>query len=402
MKKLIWAGLLLIIAGGIALFSIDYNVDATDEDRVGIVNFIRGEVKAGPENNLRMSYVNQVLPSGNIVSTGNNSNAVVDLLNGSYLSLNSNTQIKINGARIAAGGANNQMSIGVIRGSVRVMTSAEAGQQGFNIATPSSQAGVRGTEFLVGVADTGASNIMVMEGSVAVVGSGNNKEPVAVSTGQKSQIELNQNATTTNQAEQVRNVPAVGANGEEYVFSSSPDMGDWGRNEQQEARDNPIGTLASMTQRAENIRNETVELVQVVQNQNEQLGNAQESGNNQLTREQIQGIQRSDREINAVNSQNIAIAQLADNISRSNPDNNQVQRENQNVQRVSDEIDQLENQIDRFVADMEAKINAMVNAQIGEIDQMVGGWENQGFDNEGWEDGGFSDDDGFGWEGFND
>lgn len=130
----------------------------------GIVGVV--EVFAKDDTDWDDAELNQCLQIGDKVRTGKDGHVNLDFTSRADVSLNSLSQFKISSSTTNATTAN-QLTLTTGTASAKVVKSGSTAST-FSIKTPSSVAGVRGTEFDVEVDEAGDSDINVTEGEVDV------------------------------------------------------------------------------------------------------------------------------------------------------------------------------------------------------------------------------------------
>ncbi|HCL58014.1 MAG TPA: hypothetical protein DHW82_13550 [Spirochaetia bacterium] len=152
----------------ILLFSlmIVSSVGFGGEEPIGKIDFILGKATVQLEGEKSVSKLkkNMLLYGGETIQTDKKAMVKVKLADNSLVQINENSVIIIN--KISTG--ENKYSFGVIKGGMNSTVTAKNDKKGYRVYTPTAVAGVRGTDFMVSVADNGKSNITVSEGAVEV------------------------------------------------------------------------------------------------------------------------------------------------------------------------------------------------------------------------------------------
>jgi hypothetical protein len=121
----------------------------------------------------------QVVAEGADVSTGDDGQATLRLVDGTVLRLRGGGRVRIDESRRVLGTDGVRSGVKLEQGRVEIQAKpARGGQPGFRIGTPQGVLAVRGTEFRVSV-DGPATRSEVLEGAVAVSGSLGTEQRVA-------------------------------------------------------------------------------------------------------------------------------------------------------------------------------------------------------------------------------
>lgn len=119
----------------------------------------------GQESELSL---NAKVQEGGIISTGKNGFLTLVLSDDSRVSLPSNTQVKLSKLRVTKYTQSPRTEIGLLEGKIESrVTSLQSNKGRYEVMTPLAVAGVRGTQFRVGLNSFGISN-EVLTGGVAV------------------------------------------------------------------------------------------------------------------------------------------------------------------------------------------------------------------------------------------
>jgi hypothetical protein len=121
----------------------------------------------------RKMAVDMPVTSGSEIVTGNNSRAAMRMDDGQVFALSSNSRFKIDEYRYDPARPEQGSTISsLLAGSLRVVSGLIASKQprNFAIKTATATIGVRGTDFIVGIAADGNVYFTVLEGTVQVGG----------------------------------------------------------------------------------------------------------------------------------------------------------------------------------------------------------------------------------------
>lgn len=214
---------------------------AVAADNVSIVD-IKGRVdtKAPGATEWKKVAVGDTVPMGTEVRTLKGARAVLKWKQGHVVKLSALTTIKLEKSDFdAAKGENSLVNVNV--GKVLVKSQKLANKDShFDVKTPTTIAGVRGTEFMVDVQQNGASTVALVEGQLDISGEGiqsilNENMQVVISPGDtaapapfeipadlKNQLQQDFNSIET--AEPETSGAAGGAPGDEAVQDSMQDI----------------------------------------------------------------------------------------------------------------------------------------------------------------------------------
>ena len=105
------------------------------------------------------------ISSGDVIKTGSDGKVVLFLPDGSELELQVDTLVKLE-ELLEAASIKIRLLAGKIWLHVKSIAEALRARDGFEVATPIGHTGVRGTEFMVEVAEDGTTTLVVIEGLV--------------------------------------------------------------------------------------------------------------------------------------------------------------------------------------------------------------------------------------------
>lgn len=135
------------LLSGLVLFVTSATVQANTE--IGTVDYVRGVATAQhPERGVRIAGKGLVLFEGDVLSTGKNSFAVLDLSDGSKMTLRPETQFGVEQFKVAEEESSAIMRL--FKGGLRALSgsiSKKNPNTGLKLHTPVSTIGIRGTEF---------------------------------------------------------------------------------------------------------------------------------------------------------------------------------------------------------------------------------------------------------------
>jgi hypothetical protein len=191
---------------------------------LGSISSLKGRVsiQSGSEA-AKPAAVKHEVKEGDYITTLADSEAVITLSTGTVMKVGADTRMKINKSTVKSGDGN-QFSVGLTRGSLSAKVSKlKTASDSFNVYTPTSVAGVRGTDFSVAAGIDGSTRVQVAEGEVQA-GRGENKTSLKEKQG-----------TEVGLAEK----PVVAKSGSE-------DLSAWVAKNDKKAKENPEKTLAGM------------------------------------------------------------------------------------------------------------------------------------------------------------
>jgi hypothetical protein len=134
----------------------------------------------------------QKLESGSTIKTLNKSTVSLKLFNGSLIELRQNSQIILNQELLK------RSSVSLIKGGAKFKINKLLKAQKFNVYTPTAVAGVRGTEYDIGIANDGSMAVNVSEGAVAV---NNGQSEAAVGKNQNAAVSLDDKKVKSSKGE---------------------------------------------------------------------------------------------------------------------------------------------------------------------------------------------------------
>ena len=118
-----------------------------EEDRVGTTVFARGAATAALENDVRLIGQGMPIFRHDVLTTGRDSFAVVELNDGTRMSLRPNTVMRVD--EYADGEGEERMQLQLFQGGMRTVTGQVADREpdAFALLTPVATLGVLGTDF---------------------------------------------------------------------------------------------------------------------------------------------------------------------------------------------------------------------------------------------------------------
>jgi hypothetical protein len=151
------------------------------------VNFIKGSVfKAKGKSWLRIHQIGTILKESDKIKTGANSKVEIKFDDGSLLQLTSDSVAQLKEYNLASNGRNSNINLD--KGSIFANVNKLKKESQFQISTKTAIAGVRGTEFFVGIDESKKVTVEVYEGAVAVASTGNLAEKVVVDQGYEATV----------------------------------------------------------------------------------------------------------------------------------------------------------------------------------------------------------------------
>jgi hypothetical protein len=138
---------------------------------IGTVAVLVGSASVRPSDGAAEAALSaqDVLREGEIVHTGPDGRLKIALRDGSTLSLGADTELRLDHLSLSGDTAASPSLFTQLGGYVRAVVAPLRPRAGFEIATPSSVAGVRGTDWIQNYAN-GAAQIFVADGTVQVSG----------------------------------------------------------------------------------------------------------------------------------------------------------------------------------------------------------------------------------------
>lgn len=348
--KPLYITIFLVVLFAVVIMVQPINAQTTSESQpsIGQITFIRGMVyleKAGDEK--RLTYLNQPIVSQDVVSTGRDSYSVVTLSNGTRLNMNPNTILQVNSSRITAAGTNNQLTLNVIQGTVRVNTSPQASEEGFNVNSLSTVCGVRGTDFFVAVADNGSSSIQLIEGEVEIKEATNeNADPITVERGQKLQVGLNQSVEVVEASLTLRENQITGdETEEEMTFLSSEEIENWQSEENQQVQNNPHSVIEQFTNQMGNLNSSLTQIQSTLQQLTNQANNYRNNPEDRVQEGYYDGFKSHDLWINVHYGNSLALNHLASKIVENNQNDETIIEQAETISRSYRQIKDNETQM---------------------------------------------------------
>lgn len=166
--------------GFVAIFAImtlncqkdskESTVTKNEESQTNVViAFVKGDVAILREGGQVKASLGEPLTASDTIVTGENGSCEILLGEDGVLKLNKNTSLNINQA-IASNDSGKETEVNLQYGKLVTVLKKERKSDSFNIVTPTSIAGVRGTSFLTSVENPGgkAGNVACAQGSCVV------------------------------------------------------------------------------------------------------------------------------------------------------------------------------------------------------------------------------------------
>ncbi len=124
---------------------------ATNDSRIGTVKQVKGDSWIGPAEIRRAVQSGDAVQNADRVNTGPQGAASILLKDGTVLILGPNSTVNLNNLEYNTTTQEGSFVMNLVQGSVRVVTGllAKMNPGMFNIFTPTSVVGVRGTDFIV-------------------------------------------------------------------------------------------------------------------------------------------------------------------------------------------------------------------------------------------------------------
>ena len=117
---------------------------------VGRIDALEGEVRITSKSGERAAQAGLDVIEGDIIRTGANAWALLEMTDGATITVRPNTQARIDTYRYAPDGAasENRSVIGLAKGALRVITGliGQTNRRGYSISTPGATIGIRGTD----------------------------------------------------------------------------------------------------------------------------------------------------------------------------------------------------------------------------------------------------------------
>ena len=154
------------ILAAAVLFSFSCSNYANAAQSVGVAKRIQNDV-TGSSDHRKLAKQDSVYRSESI-SAGSNSFGEIELSDGAKVLVGENSQVSLDDF-VVSGGSFNRAGIKVAKGAFRFI-SGNSRKGAFNLRTPLSTIGVRGTIFDVYVRDGGATDVVLLRGRVDVCG----------------------------------------------------------------------------------------------------------------------------------------------------------------------------------------------------------------------------------------
>lgn len=148
------------------------------------------EIWLSGDDDWRKAEKGLVLEEGDKIKTGSNSEAVLQWANGHKLKVYALSVLNID--QLSAKGSNENTGLNVESGKIFAKANKlKSEKSSFQVATPTAVAGVRGTQFMIEVADDGASTVALLEGSLSIV-----SDAVEIALEENMQISFEQDMET--------------------------------------------------------------------------------------------------------------------------------------------------------------------------------------------------------------
>jgi hypothetical protein len=150
--------------------------------------WVKGAVIAtGPDGAPRTLTRRAVVYEHDVVTTDKTSTGEIGFTDGSLMTLNNDSSIKIDEYKFKAGGgtAENKSVMGLVKGGFRTITGAipKENPDGYKINTPVATIGVRGTEFVTQLSPLKGLLLKIEKGSIIVINAGGSMDLTKCSSG---------------------------------------------------------------------------------------------------------------------------------------------------------------------------------------------------------------------------
>ncbi len=167
------------------LFAALFSTTAFAADEIGSARQVSESVHGTPPGEQRM-IVQRKDPvfAGELVETDPTGWAFLRFDDRSRLNISSNTSLVLDEFVYRSKTADDALGVNISKGVLRFI-SGKIKDEGYRIETPTALIGVRGTDFIVAVADDGATTVTVLEGAVSVTSVATGQ---AVSVGAQSAV----------------------------------------------------------------------------------------------------------------------------------------------------------------------------------------------------------------------
>lgn len=144
-RKSIWAGLAMLLMAG-AVYA---------EDSIGTVKTLKGEVNVVRDGTAMTAATGMRLMAADKLITGADSSVGIALQDATLMALGAKSETQLSEFRYDPVKREGNMLISVIKGSMRFVTGLLGKQNpsAVGIRTPTATIGIRGTDFIVSVAD---------------------------------------------------------------------------------------------------------------------------------------------------------------------------------------------------------------------------------------------------------
>lgn len=189
MRKKYFILLLLVLFTFLFFLSSDNNEESIN--KIGYIQFINGNVKVIHEGNDSQQPVkiNDIVFIDDTFITDKESEIEIKLIkNESILTIYENSNLKIES--ILDENDNKKTLLSLIFGKIKNVVTKLKGGDEFIIQTPSGQASVRGTEFIVATSELGETVVQVDQGEVVVA---NDEGLIIVKKGDQSILDIDKN-----------------------------------------------------------------------------------------------------------------------------------------------------------------------------------------------------------------
>lgn len=326
--------------------------------RCGTIYLTRGQVSVFDEgsNGRPLAYTGQVIMANQLLQTGENAMAVVTLNNGSRLNVYQNSIIQLKIRTVSGNGNNDQISVGVLSGQARILAQSSEYTQNMAVSTPSSVAGVRGTDFSVGVGDTGSSNMAVTHGMLAMHGSDGNYDDTYIGEGNAGITPINRGVNSSYYPDTIANGNSSGPG---TLFPNSDSVQNFIGYEYQEALEHPHSTINDLLIRIRNMKRDFPVLINRINTLTDDINGQYMMGARQLNIRLIDEVKKVDAEINNIKMQPEGIVNLAHYISTRNPYDSTIQYKTRQIEQLAEEIEDLIPSLDRYIEQLEYEIYRM-------------------------------------------
>lgn len=299
--------------------------------KVGQVQSVKGTARIQvPEGSMKVASPGTAVNEGSTILTSSGAVLILRLNNGSTLTVNPGSRLKVVSSQVKSGQGSSygfNLNAGTISAKVAKLS---AKNEQFQVYTPTTVAGVRGTDFSVSTAKDGSSIVTVDEGKVNV---GNGDSDTDVDAGEGASAVLGDENLGKDKA-------------------SDKDREKFLEDRQKEVSEDPAGVLAKMQEHLASVESDADSLAEDVEEAKEgDLPDDASALDNEKDK-----ARDLDNESQRLKAGNQGMYELAIAIAEEYQNNPLVQKNLSEIKDMSERIEAVNLKIDAGLAEVDARV----------------------------------------------